>query len=117
MKKKQIKEKVTTFLTDKAIPMGSSLMSMGIMMSSTLVYADAASSLMETVIDILCKLVIVLGAVLCLMGVIHYASANSEGDGPAKQKAIMQIASGIMLVVLSAVLDSQKSSFVSIITT
>ncbi len=115
MKVNAIRSKVNGFLEEKAIPVGSMLISTGIMMTQTLVRADAASELMTTIIDILCKLIIVLGAVLALMGVIHYASANSEGDGPAKHKAIMQLAAGLMLVVLAAVLNTQKDAFVSII--
>lgn len=45
-----------------------------------------------------------LGVVLAIFGIIHYASANSEGDGPAKHKAVMQIASGGMVLLIGAIL-------------
>ncbi len=66
--------------------------------------------LMTVIIKILSTLITVLGAVFSLMGLIHYASANSEGDGPAKQKAVMQLASGIMLIALSTVLSASAES-------
>ncbi len=74
-----------------------------------------AKGLLETIIGILCVLVTVLGAVFSLMGIIHYASANSEGDGPAKSKAIAQIASGIMLIVLSVALKGNAEKFANLI--
>lgn len=111
------KQKYSNFCENKAIAYGTTLVSYGTMMATTLLaHADAASTLMETFIDILCKIVLVLGAVFVIMGITHYAAANSEGDGPAKNKATMQIASGVILAVLSVVFNSNKSSFVSIIT-
>ncbi len=74
-----------------------------------------AKGLLQTIIGILCVLVTVLGAVFSLMGIIHYASANSEGDGPAKSKAIAQIASGIMLIVLSVALKANAETFANLI--
>ena len=78
--------------------------------------AGTAVELVELIIKIICNLILILGAFLGLMGIIHFASAQSEGDGPAKQKAVMQIASGAMLALLSALVKAnvtQFSSFVS----
>ncbi len=78
--------------------------------------AGSAAELVELIIKIICNLIMILGAFLAIMGIIHFASAQSEGDGPAKQKAVMQIAAGAMLALLSAILKAnvtQFSAFVS----
>lgn len=73
-----------------------------------------AGELLDGVIEIVCYMVTGLAAVFGVFGVVHYASANSEGDGPAKQKAMMQIGAAIMLVVVSMTLKNvQWSSFIS----
>mgnify|MGYP000775341153 len=38
------------------------------------------------------------------MGIIHYAGANSDGDGPAKKKATNEIAGGGMVIAVAVVL-------------
>ena len=117
MKREAIKTKIAQFANTKAMPLGIQMMTIGTMVALNPILADgAAGSLLETVISILCKLVVALGVVLVIMGVIHYAAANSEGDGPAKHKAVMQIASGIMLAILSIALDTNKDAFVGILT-
>ena len=87
------------------------------MTSRNMVFAaGTAAELVELIIKIICNLILILGAFLGLMGIIHFASAQSEGDGPAKQKAVMQIASGAMLALLSALVKAnvtQFSAFVS----
>ena len=45
-----------------------------------------------------------LGGVYLIMGIVHYAGANSDGDGPAKKKATNEIAGGGMVVAIAVVL-------------
>ena len=116
MKKWKLKKKFSSFCENKAIPYGNALITMGIIMSNTLAFADAASDLMEFFISGLCKLILVGGVVLVILGFAHYSSAKSEGDGPAQNKAIGQLIAGISLAVLSIFLDTQKSKLVSMIT-
>ncbi len=61
---------------------------------------------MKTIVKIVAKLVLVLGLMLGVMGVIAYATAHSEGDGPAQNKATMKIVAGIMLIALSVTFGS-----------
>lgn len=65
-----------------------------------------AGELLDAIVGIVAKLVTGLAAVFGVFGVVHYASANSEGDGPAKQKAMMQIGAAIMLVIVSLVIGN-----------
>ncbi len=81
-----------------------------IIMDNAAFAAGDAKGLLETIIGIICKLIIALGVIMAIMGIINYASAHSEGDGPAQNKAIGKIAAGVMLVSLSVVLDSQKGT-------
>ena len=56
---------------------------------------------MTALINVVAKAAIAFGIFLSVMGAIHYASANSEGDGPAKHKAVAQIASGVMVIIVA----------------
>lgn len=114
--RKNLRKKISSFCENKAIPYGNALIAMGIMMSNSLAFADAASSLMEFFVSAICKLILVGGVVFVVLGITNYASANSEGDGPAKNKAKGEIIAGIMLAVLSIYLETQKSTLVSMIT-
>lgn len=78
---------------------------------NSFVFADA-NSLMEKILGIVASLIIVLGLILAVMGIVNYASAHSEGDGPAQNKAIGKIAAGIMLVALSAILKKMAPDLV-----
>lgn len=87
-------------------------------LSREMVYAEAgAEDLMKLIVKIIANLIIILGALLAIMGIIHFASAQSEGDGPAKTKAIGQIAAGVMLAVLSMILKSNADTFASYVST
>lgn len=76
----------------------------------TCLAASGAQGLIQTIFELVATMIIVLGIVLAVMGVIHYASAYSEGDGPAKQKAMMQIAAGAMVILISALLKSKYAA-------
>jgi FtsH-binding integral membrane protein len=112
----KLKEKIHVFSTEKAYSVGVSLISAGLMLSTTFAYADATSQLMEMIIDMICKLAIALGVIFAIVGGISLAAARSEGDGPAKNKAIGMLASGVMLAIMSAFILANKSTFVSIVT-
>ena len=76
-----------------------------------------ASGMMIVIIGIIANLIVALSILLALLGVVHYASAHSEGDGPAKQKAVMQIAAGVMLMLASILVKSNVNNLVSYMTT
>ena len=46
------------------------------------------------------------GGVFLVMGIVHYAGANSDGDGPAKKKATNEIAGGGMVIAIAVVLKT-----------
>ena len=76
-----------------------------------------ATQLLGTIIKIICSLITALAVVLAILGIVHYASAHSEGDGPAKQKAIMQLAAGVMLMVLSMILNGNAETLAGMMAT
>lgn len=51
-----------------------------------------------------------LGGVFLIMGIIHYAGANSDGDGPAKKKATNEFAGGGMVVAVAVALKPMVSA-------
>lgn len=77
--------------------------------------APAANTTLSLIFKKIGIVVGALGVVLCIFGIVHYAAANSEGDGPAKHKAVMQIASGGMVLLIGAILIA--GGFDSIINT
>ena len=64
---------------------------------------------------LLSKVLTPIGALLAAMGVAHYAKANSDGDGPGKRKATMEMASGVATILVSVVLVASKETFAALI--
>lgn len=98
----------------KIIANASYYMMLTAMMANTVMMVSAASSANDILQTVLGKLVapvvIALGAVFAILGGVHWVAANSEGDGPAKQKAMMQFASGVGLVIVGTVLPAVASA-------
>lgn len=116
-----MKERITGFILKNEVKIKNTLYvaaSCTAMFANNYVMADAdAAGLMETIIKILASLVTVLAVILAAVGLIHYAQAYSEGDGPAKQKAIGQIAAAGMLIALALILQSKAGELVKFIST
>ena len=58
-----------------------------------------------------------MAVIMAVMGLVSWAQANSEGDGPALNKAKMTLAAAIMLVILSIVLINARGTLASLLTT
>lgn len=111
-----VRQKVDTFVRTKAIGYATTLITMGLMFSMTMAYADNATTLFELIIDILGKIFLAIGAFLGIMGIAHYAIANGDGDGPAKRKATMEMASGVAVIVVSIAIVANKSKISGLLT-
>ncbi len=72
-------------------------------------------ALVETILDIISKIIVALGGIIAVIGVINYAVAFSEGDGPAKTKAGQQIGAGVMVILLSIALNAAKGTLATAI--
>lgn len=70
------------------------------------VYADTTISsgegLITTAKDWLGKILVIPAAFFLIMGFVNFASAHSEGDGPAQKKAVGQIIGGAMIGIVAA---------------
>ncbi len=77
---------------------------------------DGASTLMVTALDTLGKIAIVPAVFLLISGILHYAEAKSDGDGPAQKKAVGMMAAGVMVAVVAGFLiaTSTKNEFLSL---
>lgn len=94
----------------------STMASVAATRAMTGVYADGeAKELMETAINIIAVLVFIPAGILTIAGIISYASAHSEGDGPAQKKAINTLSAGIMLAALGVILKATAATFSGII--
>ena len=91
------------------------LTTMMLLYLSHVAFATSASGLYIALIDILSKVLTPIGALLAAMGVAHYAKANSDGDGPGKRKATMEMASGVATILVSVVLVASKETFAALI--
>lgn len=61
-------------------------------------------SLVTSALGFIGTILLVPAAIMLIIGIYHYAMANSEGDGPATSKAAKQIASGIMMGLVAALM-------------
>lgn len=95
----------------------ASFMFMMSFMTAHATSATNATGLVTTIIKILAVLIIALGLFTAIIGLVSFASAQSEGDGPAKHKAVGQMAGGVMLIVLSIILIAQAPTLAGYIST
>lgn len=79
--------------------------------TSSFACADA-KKLMEDIIGIIAMLITALAVIMAVVGIVNYASAHSEGDGPAQSKAVGKIAAGVMLAALSIILKTKAGDLV-----
>ena len=83
------------------------------------VYAEISSGdmakMVRTIVKIICMIA---GALFAITGIIKFAIAHANEEGPAQQKAIMMIATGVVLVALGLAMDSIiKDSWFEVSTT
>ena len=80
-------------------------LSTAVLAPQMMVFADTTgNNIVKSVLSIVGTIAIIPAIFTLIMGVLHYSTANSEGDGPATSKAIKQIISGVMIGVLAAFL-------------
>ena len=63
---------------------------------------DHRTEVINGIVDILKYVCSILGALFALIGIVKFAISHANEDGPAQQKAIMMMATGLLLVVLGA---------------
>lgn len=68
--------------------------------------AGAASSAAESIVKVVTAVATAVGAVFLLMGVLRFAIAHANEDGPSQQKAALLIASGIVLIGFSVLANA-----------
>lgn len=66
-----------------------------------------ASNVIKAVITVMKYICNIVGIIFALIGIVKFAISHANEDGPAQQKAAMMIATGIVLVVLGAVVLDQ----------
>lgn len=94
----QLPEKVVTAAFTGMTLAGSMVMGM------PMAFADGnATSVVEGIQTLVKYLGILLGIVYGIFGFLHYAQANAEGDGPAKNKAQNQLAAAVMLMAVGII--------------
>lgn len=71
------------------------------MFTFTPVHAEITAAEMENLIETILKIIcFIAGAMFALVGIIKFAISHANEDGPAQQKAIMMMATGVVLVAL-----------------
>ena len=71
------------------------------------VYAEITPAEMAEMVKKIVKIICyIAGALFALTGIIKFAIAHANEEGPAQQKAIMMIATGVVLVALGLAMDS-----------
>ncbi len=59
------------------------------------------ADIVKTIVKVICYIV---GALFIIVGAVKFAISHANEDGPAQQKAIMMMATGVLLVVLATLL-------------
>ncbi len=78
----------------------------------------AADSVIDTVIMIMQIITNVVGILFAIIGIVKFAMAHANEDGPAQQKAVMMMATGIVLIILgTVVLNTLKPTIKGWLTT
>ena len=70
---------------------------------------QAAQKLMKNILKIIGFAANVMGVGVGAMAILHFASAQADGDGPAKTKAIQQIAAAAVLIAVGTFLSADDS--------
>ena len=71
------------------------------------IQASDIADLLETIVKAICY---ICGALYEIIGIVKFAISHANEDGPAQQKGIMMIATGILLVVIGTALSTLISS-------
>lgn len=107
--KKTRSKKRMDMIIAKVLPWMLCAMVVCVQLAGNVVFADDATSLMKTALKWIAYLGMFLGVVYFVVGAIHYASAHSEGDGPAKKKAQDQIAAAVMIFAVCALASTDST--------
>lgn len=86
---------------------------------STNVFAGgngAGGTMFELVFTIITRVIMIIGVLLGIVGVAKFAISHADGQGADQHKAILMMATGIILVILPLILDPFKSQLAAIIT-
>ena len=80
--------------------------------------ANEAESVVRGVIRIMQIITSIVGALFAIIGIVKFAMAHANEDGPAQQKSVMMMATGVVLVLLgTVVLGSLEDTIVGWIVT
>ena len=106
--------KMVTSLKNKARYAANSVAPVAVMLGTAVLTSSSAfaadpKELLKFIIKTVGGLIIALGIIMFVMGLVRWASAHSEGDGPAQNKAIGMLAAAVMLVALSMVLTNDST--------
>ena len=87
---------------------------------NNLAFADGdgggnSAKLMTTVIKWVANLIVIPGILLAVMGIVGFAQAHADGDGPAQSKAIGKLAAAGMLILVSIMLGAASGTIVDYI--
>lgn len=79
------------------------------------VYASVVNEAAEAVTKVVKLIATAIGAIFILVGVLKFAISYSNDDGPQQQKAVMMLAAGLVLVLLSQLVldDLDIASWIS----
>lgn len=100
----KFKNKCGTLLCKASPALIATSTTMAVIASNCVVLADAAEDLLTEILGLIGLLAFALAVVFAAMGAVSFAASQAEGDGPAKTKAIGQIAAAILLIAVGIAL-------------
>ena len=112
-------QKINTWMTAVRQKMGFAWQKIAYLFSSVMLamavapemplmaFADSTQlgqDMIKAVVTVVCNIVMILGIIFIIIGLVKLVTAHANEDGPAQQKAATLLATGVVLVVLPAIL-------------
>lgn len=70
---------------------------------------------MWAVITIVCQIVRIVGVIFIIVGVVKFVIAHANEQGPEQQKAIMMLATGVVLIIVPTILIAMGDKFGTVV--
>lgn len=102
-------------VAQKAKPLILSLFLTAVIVLSNPAFAGNGAELFKAIVKVLGALSTAGGAIYGIIGLIAYAEAKSEGEGPAMAKAKNQLVGAVMLMALGVAMIAGSSAIAGMI--
>ena len=76
---------------------------------------EAAKTMFMTIVKIVCTIVMIIGVIFGVVGIAKFAIAHANEQSADQQKAILMLATGIILIILPVLINANSGVLSDII--